>query len=372
MRRAARRHGRTVGSARARIPLVLHVIQGPEGGGPAQALALARDGLARGGRVLVACSGDATAVEAQLGDRVVRLTNDFVRTLQLLRLGRRADLVHVHGTRAAAWSFPTLGLRPSIVTFHGLHPLRRPASTVRRAAGLGFVGATIRVADAVVCVSNADGELLRAHGLGHANVRVIRNGVLAEPPPTAEERGRARSALGLADDVLAVLFLGRLAPAKNPLEAVRVAAGLQDEGVILLVAGDGELVECVRQAATPNVFVLGHSDDTRALLSAADVLLSTSVWEGLPLALLEAMAAERPVVCSDTAGNVEAVGPGGLVVRQGDLDGYRAALRRLTDARERRRLGHAGGERVRREFTLDGMVTETNALYAHVLGREPW
>lgn len=348
----------------------MHVLQTVDGGGPAQALALARHAAAHGAHVVVVAPG---AVKEEPGIRRERLPNARLRrAATLTRVARGADLLHVHGIRAGAWALAALPLAPSIVTLHGLHPLRRPAGPGHRLAGSALLTALVSAADAVICVSAADARRLRQLPVRMAKLHVVRNGVALAAPPGNPERRKWRHELGIADGTLAVLFLGRLTEQKDPLRALEVARGLDDQNVLFLMAGAGELEEEVRRVAPANVRILGHRNDVRRLLGAADVVLSTSLWEGLPLSVLEAMAAGKPVVASDVDGNSEALDDAGRLVAHDDVDGFRSALLSLQDPATRSDLSGAGRRRAADLFTLERMLAETDAVYADVLGRTPW
>jgi glycosyltransferase involved in cell wall biosynthesis len=333
---------------------ILHVLQDTAGGGAAQALELA---------------AHARRHEAEV---VVVAPEGPVSVLELLLRAAKVDLLHVHGARAASWALPSLRLRPSVVSFHGLHPLRRPASRGYRTAARLLVRTVVGAADVVLCIADNEREELLRLGLPAEKMHLARNAVRAQPLVDESERRAARAELGLGNGELAVLVAGRLEPAKQPMVALEVAERLRDRDVVFLVAGDGALLPDVRASAGPNVRVLGHRRGTRALLAASDVVLSTSAWEGLPLLLLEAMWAGRPVVASDVVGNDEALGAAGLLVPPGEADAFAAAVLELRDAQRRSVQVRLGRERVDREFSHEQMLADTDRAYAAALGRSPW
>jgi glycosyltransferase involved in cell wall biosynthesis len=349
---------------------ILHVLQDASGGGVTHVMELARHSASRGDRVTVAFPGARFDAETSPVDEGIELhplpPHAPGRVAAILRLGARADLVHAHGSRAATWALPALCVRPSVVTFHGLHLLRRPAGRAYRMLARVLVRAIVVAADRCICVAESERDDVLRIGAPAAKVAVVRNGVAAQPPVTDEEREAARATLSL-DESYTVLFVGRLHGSKDPLTALRVAGGMVDEGVVLLVAGDGVLAEQVRAADVPNAVLLGFRRDGRRLLAACDVVLNTSLWEGLPLTVLEAMWAGRPVVASDVPGNREVLGDSGMLVAQGDVEGFRAALRRLQAPESRAQLARAGRERAAR-FSLESMLAGTDAVYDLVAG----
>jgi glycosyltransferase involved in cell wall biosynthesis len=117
--------------------------------------------------------------------------------------------------------------------------------------------------------------------------------------------------------------------------------------------------------------LLAQREDIPNLLAAADVFAMPSLWEGLPLALLEAMLAGRPIVASRISGIPEAVTDDveGLLSTPGDIESLRQALGRLlSDSALRTRLGAAARARARREFTVEAMVDAYERRYRAALG----
>jgi len=118
------------------------------------------------------------------------------------------------------------------------------------------------------------------------------------------------------------------------------------------------------------VHVLGPRKDVPALMHAIDVFAMPSIWEGFGLVLLEAMAAGRPIVASRVATIPEVVldGQTGLLVPAGDPLLLAEALAQLADQPAlAARLGEAGRERVRRQFSLEKMVGDTELLYRELV-----
>jgi glycosyltransferase involved in cell wall biosynthesis len=290
----------------------------------------------------------------------------------IARRARRADIVHAHGDVASSLVLPLLRSRPSVVTTHGLHFLRRaggPRARAARTAMRAVVGAAART----VCTSTAErDELVALLGPAVADrLVVVHNGVPLPPEAGAEERGAARAALDVADDEVVALYLGRLEERKEPLVAVEAARRARERGapVVLLVAGEGPLAGEVAARSGPAVRPLGQRADPDRLLAAADVLLLPSAREGLAMAALEAMAHGVATVVSDAPGNPEAVGDAGVVAPVGDLEAWTDALVRLTaDPDERARLGAAARARVAHEFSVERFLSGIGHAYDSALG----
>jgi glycosyltransferase involved in cell wall biosynthesis len=339
---------------------VLHVLPHPGGGGETYVDTLASMEGYRFERLFVAPTpGPAGALRS------------LPRTE--LRVARDADLIHVQGEIAAAICLPALAARRSVVTFNGLHLLRRTSGMALRAAKVNL-RLVVAAATRTICVSEAERhDVLEAIGPGaDARLVVIHNGAEVPSLPAPGEREAARAELGLAETAVAGVFLGALDPHKEPLTAARAAAqAARDDGrLVLLVAGDGPLRPELESfaAASGCVRVLGHRRDVARVLAAADFFVLPSLREGLSFSLLEAMALALPPVVSDAPGNPEAVGDAGIVVARGDVAGFAEAFGRLLASEaDRRSLGERARERVAAGFGAEKMVRETRELYERIL-----
>jgi len=183
--------------------------------------------------------------------------------------------------------------------------------------------------------------------------------------------------LGIYDGCFVIGNVGRLAVNKDQATLLRTFKELLDKGVNskLVVVGDGPLREQLQKEAKEmkiesKVQFLGFRDDVSDLLYAMDVFVLSSVAEGVPLALLEAMFAKKPVVVTDAGGNAEVVtdGENGFVVQQRDPEGLcEAILKVYSDSKLAIQLGEKGYQRVDRDFTFEKMVNEYEKVYRDIL-----
>ena len=268
----------------------------------------------------------------------------------------------VYGACAARW----LGM-PHVITMHGG---RYYAGRWRRRFALR---AAIGLSDGIVAVADRFASTLsRDLWIRRARVLTIPNGIPQPQPGMAT----LRRELGLRDADRLVLAVGNLYPVKGHVNLVEAIAMLRERYPIhLAIAGRGERELALRARAADLgvgdcVHILGLRSDIPDLLAAADVYALPSLSEGLPLALLEAMAAARPVVAS-AVGEIPKVldhGRAGLLVPPGDAYALAAAITRLIDdPREARQLGERAARRVAAEYSLSRMVGRYSALYASVL-----
>jgi glycosyltransferase involved in cell wall biosynthesis len=170
--------------------------------------------------------------------------------------------------------------------------------------------------------------------------------------------------------------IARLCDVKGQRELIRALAEIPDARLVLagrdLEQGGAFQAELEREADRAGVrerVEIGFHDDVAALLARLDVVALPSWTEGLPMVLLEAMAAGRPVVATPVGGTPELVvdGETGLLVPPRDPEALAAALRRVLDDRELAdRLGEAGRRRVSERFSLEAMTRRVLELYDEV------
>ena len=299
------------------------------------------------------------------------------RLVELLRTGRY-DIVHSHLFRAdiyAGLAVARLGDdKPLLVsTRHNddrffLNPF------------IGIVHYVISARqDLIIAISDHIARFTVARGVRHPDrVRRVYHGI--EPPLTRalEREGQLiRADLGIPGDAFVVGNVGRLAPQKGQRHLVAAMPVLLERvpRAHAVIAGGGDLEDYLRDLAVElgvaeRVHVLGPRRDVPALMHAMDVFAMPSIWEGFGLVLLEAMAAGRPIVASRVATIPEVVAEGesGLLVPAGDPFALADALARLADdpalARD---MGEAGRERLRRNFSLEKMVGDTELLYRELV-----
>jgi len=209
-------------------------------------------------------------------------------------------------------------------------------------------------------------------------IRVVHNGIdIQRFCFSASERERVRTELG-AGEAFVWLAVGRLEPQKDYPVLIQSFAQLGRNDSVLWIAGEGrlreELENLVRALGLEGrVRLLGKRDDIPALMSAADAFVLSSLSEGFPLVIIEAMACELPVVATDSGGPREIVEDGqtGFLVPPKDPGALAQAMLRLMNLPEakRRKMGKLGREKVVAKYSLDHIVDQWEALYTELLKR---
>jgi glycosyltransferase involved in cell wall biosynthesis len=361
---------------------VLHVAQPTVGGLVSCVGDPVADQVRRGWEVSVACppAGDLPRVAAEAGAEVLAWParrspgpSSLAETRSLRAIVRRVepDLVHLHSSKAGLCGrlalrgrLPTV-FQPQAWSFHAV------------GGGVGWTAAAweragARWAHALVCVSDterADGE--RA-GI-RAAWRVIYNGVDVERLSEVgeAEQDAARTRLRLDAGPVAVC-VGRLSRQKGQDVLLDAWPAVRERvpGAQLWLVGSGEDREELEGRAASGVRFAGERDDVPDWLAAADVVVQASRWEGMSLAILEAMARGRSIVTTEVAGNREALGEdaGAIVPPEHPAALADEVSRRLADPALRAAEGRAARERAVRSHDVRKTTAQTAELYRELLG----
>lgn len=222
--------------------------------------------------------------------------------------------------------------------------------------------------------------VLQRTGLRTENVRVLYNGVDIEKLQRANRGPAKRRELGFAAEDLLIALVANIRPAKGHREALAAFLQIAEEfprARLLLcgyVADDAlfqELQRMVRDAhAERQVYFLDSRKDVPEIMHAVDILLAPSLSEGFSNAVLEAMAAGKPVIASAVGGNCEQVVNDitGYLSPPGDCEALAQALRKLAHSPEQRRqMGEAGATRIREKFSVHAMAAAYARLYEDLI-----
>jgi glycosyltransferase involved in cell wall biosynthesis len=275
----------------------------------------------------------------------------------------RPDVVHLNSSKIGVLGAIAARLArvPAVVfTGHGwaFNNFRSSRTVMLYRWGAKLTG---RLTDLTICVSERERQLgLEAGACTAESAVVIHNAVDVAAAPTADPGASPAR----------VITVGRLAYPKDFVTLVRAVAGIDASTV---VAGDGPdrpEIEAEIARSGADVTLLGERDDVRAQLAASHVFVLSSRSEGLPMSIIEAMAAALPAVGTAVGGVPELIvdGETGFVVPAGDEHALRAALQKLvSDAALRARLGAAARERARRLFDLPAFGRAHVELYDSLL-----
>ncbi len=297
----------------------------------------------------------------------------------------RPEVVHTHSAkggilgRAAAWK---LGVPAVVHTVHGapFHPYQNP---VARRAYRACERWAARRCHAMVGVSDAMTELMVSAGVApRSMLTTVYSGMEVEPFLRADEhRARVRGVLGYGPDDVVVGKIARLFPLKGHEYVIRAAPEIvaRNPNVRFLFVGDGilraPLERAIQRAGLEDHFRLVGlvpSEQVPAWIAAMDLLIHTSLREGLARAIPQALIAGKPVVSYDVDGAREVVLPGQtgyLAPPRSHAPLVEAVLELAADAPLRDRLGSQGRKRFADLFRHQHMTGQLRGLYERLLSR---
>jgi glycosyltransferase involved in cell wall biosynthesis len=313
--------------------------------------------------------------------REINPLRDWSALRELVRLMRdfQPHIVHTHTAKAGMLG--RLAARhcqvPIVVhTFHGhvFHGYFSPAKTAL------FVWLERRLASRttrLVTVSETVRDEILSRQIGRLDqFEIVRLGLELASLSSCERRaGELKQELGLPPGAQTVVIVARLVPIKDHETFFDMAQRLAPRfpGLVFLVVGDGErraaLEADVRaRGLEGRVRFLGWRADLDRVYADADVVTLTSRNEGSPVALIEAMAAGRPVVATRAGGVAELVGEAGVLTEVGDAEGLAAGVAGLLeDSGQARELGLAGRARVLPHYGHPRLVSDIDALYQRLI-----
>ncbi|MFI5371468.1 MAG: glycosyltransferase family 4 protein [Candidatus Eisenbacteria bacterium] len=310
--------------------------------------------------------------------------NDLVALWKLVGLMRelRPWIVHTHTAKAGALgrlAAILAGVPIRVHTFHG-HVFHGYFGPLKTRMFIGIERLLGRFTDRIVAISERQlEELCDIYRVApRARFAVIPLGFDLRSFAGAERhRGELRRALGVPDGRALIGIIGRLVPIKNHamfLDAARrILDARGDAGFVIVGDGElrGELERTVREhGLSDRVYFLGWRRDLDVIYADLDVVALTSNNEGTPVAVIEAMAAGRPVVSTRVGGAVDVVEDEGtgLLVPAGDATAFtRAVLRLLADPALRARLGARGRELALARYDSARLVADVRRLYLELL-----
>jgi glycosyltransferase involved in cell wall biosynthesis len=284
-----------------------------------------------------------------------------LRALMVELKDLKPDVVHLHSSKAGFLgrvACQLLGFKAVVYTPGGVALLRQDISALQRNAFGALEALGARFTGTVVACGKSEALALQAYGV---RARVIANGTL--PGPTPPEKRASNGSL-------TILAMGRATEQKNPAQFGRIAKQMaHSPGFRFVWVGDGALTQGLYEGG---VEVTGWLPPAavRQRLAEADVYMSTSVWEGLSLAVLEGMGAGLPLVLSACAGNVDVVqeGVNGFLFTT-DAQAIAHLEHLAADEALRHRMGTESRRLLIAEHDVHSVAAQYSALYGELIGK---
>lgn len=289
----------------------------------------------------------------------------------------KIELVHAHGTRANSnvfWAAKQLDL-PVVYTVHGwsFHPDQNPLTRFLRIKGEEFLS---KQANVTICVSDNNlRDALKQFNL--PNAAVIKYGINLKKFNPDNIYKNVRQDYGIAPNTTVVGYVARITTQKDPFTMMKAIAQVPPSlNVKFLVIGDGELKASMLNLAhelgiESRIIFSDFRQDVPDVLNAVDIYCLPSLWEGLPIGLLEAMAMKKAIVASAVDGTTEVIinEQNGFLVPPQSPDKLADALTRLvTNPELINTFGNKAYEVMKEQFNVATMTRKVERIYTNLLG----
>lgn len=317
-------------------------------------------GTVQGAEVEDPCVAFLPVLRAPHLGRAIRPVADWAAAKEIAQVIRalKPDVIHTHTFKAGALTRILNPDVPLVHTFHG-HLLDDPEfQGLKKNVIIAAERALAPRADRIVTVGERVAHDLRGRGIGRPEQYVsIPPGVV---PLEQMDRMQARQQLGLTEDAVVVAWVARVTGVKAPQRVIDIAKAMPE--VTFVMAGGGDMENWMRAQAPENLHVIGWQP-ANLVFSAADVVLSTSENEGMPVALIEAQMMGLPVVATDVGavGEVVLDGHTGFVGSPQTLETNLKAL--IVDQARRKGFAVHARERSHSHFSVKALGTRHADLY---------
>jgi len=315
--------------------------------------------------------------------RPIRPWVDFLAFLKIWRIliKERPAIVHTHSSKAGIigrWAAYFAGIKLIVHTVHGFGFNEFQNPLVRKILILAEK-ITAKITSKLVVVTNEDIKKGIENGIGETSQYVlIRSGIDTELYKNFSINKEAKKReLEISFSKKIIVSVMPFKVQKNPKDLIKAAKIVTDKypESIFLIAGDGELRGEMERLISSldlevKVKLIGWRRDIPEILAISDVFALTSLWEGLPRSILEAMCLKLPVVAYAVDGVKEVVKDGvtGFLVRPFDIENMASQiLKLLNDEKSSKALGQKGFESVTEEFDINFMVKKQEALYINII-----
>jgi len=300
----------------------------------------------------------------------------------------KPDIVHTHTAKAGTLgriAASMAGVPVKVHTFHGniFHGYFNRFTT----PFFLFIERILsHFTDAIIAVSPAQArEIITRYKIGDSKkCKVVRLGFDIEKLISGDsKRGFLRDMHALKNEDILVGIVGRVVPVKNLKMFVEVARLIKDKSgenlrnkIKFMIIGDGEMKEALfeyvrSKKLNDSIFFSGWAKDMARVYGDLDIVVLTSVNEGTPVSLIEAMAFSKPVVATDVGGVRDALGGKGILVKSGDAEQMADKVLELAGSFEKReKIARDTKEYVQKLYSKKRLIDELRTLYRELLSKK--
>ena len=315
-------------------------------------------------------------------ERSINPLKDFLALIEIYRfiIKNKINIVHTHSSKAGIlgrWAGKIANVSVTIHTIHGW-PFHQWQNPVARQLCIFLERLTAIITNKLIAVSKHDIDKgLKFKVGGREKYVLIRYGIDKEEFADYNNSLKKRIELTIDSNQSVVGMVACLKPQKSPQDYIKIASLVNKvfpQAKFLLI-GDGVLRPKIEKLIkkfnlNEHIILTGWRKDIPQILSAIDIFVLTSLWEGLPIAALEALASAKPVVATDTGGIQEIVKDGktGFLVPPKNINILAdRVITLLKDRALRSKMAEEARNSVGLEFTYGYMVNQTQELYANLI-----
>ncbi|MGO5342472.1 MULTISPECIES: glycosyltransferase family 4 protein [Enterobacterales] len=312
--------------------------------------------------------------------RNISITQDFRAFWSLYKLFKKNkfDIVHTHSSKTGVIGRIAAKLAGVPMVIHTVHGFSFPSAKGKLTKLIYFLMEWLgtKCSDKVICLHDKDRNFAKKYlGAKNKQLEIIPNGVdiMKFHPPTEYEKKIIREELHIPSEAIVIGMVGRLWKQKNPKLLMNSALSILEanKNIHLVFVGDGEFRSELEFTAENysiknQVHILGWRSDSNHILKAFDIFVLPSLWEGMPLAILEAQATGIPCIVSNIQGNNHLVqhNINGLLFSSNEEKDLTLCLNKLIDDYSLRySLGNAGLANVRKRFSIEDRVNKIIKCY---------
>ena len=315
--------------------------------------------------------------------REISPLKDLQAFWSLYRLFRqnKFDIVHTHSSKTGVIGRLAAKLAGVPMIVHTVHGFAFPAAKNKFEKNIFLMMEWLgtKCSDKIICLHEADKRIaIDKLGAKDSQLAILANGIdtIKFSPALVDEKSKIREELGLPVNAIVIGMVGRLWEQKNPHALVNAALSILEKrnDVHFVFIGDGEfkasLIQKVKNKDKEEyIHFLGWRNDSERILKSFDIFTLPSLWEGMPLAILEAQATGLPCIVSNIQGNNTLVNDhNGLLVDLDKSDSYiRQLLMLIDNASLRNKLGEAGLESILSSHDINKRINRLSSLYINHL-----
>ncbi|VAW92008.1 hypothetical protein MNBD_GAMMA22-2531 [hydrothermal vent metagenome] len=364
------------------LPLVVHIIDRLPADGAERLLVDVLKNRSINFRFMVLCLVEGGALVAELeenGIPVIIFDKSSKYDLRILfklifwLRKQKPTIVHTHLFTADTWG----RLAAFIVRVPGIvntvHSTNTWMGTVHRIIDKSLSYITDRV---IACSQEVANVLVNTFNIANKRILVVANGIDFQRFETVNST-RIKEIDSLSDEIIKIVIIGRLHPAKGHLDLIKAITELKSShsDFHVFFVGEGELQQEIIEKCNENdisdyITLMGQRSDIPSILAKVDIFVMPSHWEGLPMALLEAMAMSKPVIASRVGGIPDVISDGvnGLLINKCDYLSLKNAFQKLLpDTELRNKLGKEAKKTVLEKYSAKNVSQQYELLYQKII-----